>query len=61
MSGRLVVSYFLVLLLVVLQAVPAFSRPYNGEAFTFTQPDGSRFAVRLYGDEYYAVIETPDG
>ncbi|MBU1138167.1 MAG: M6 family metalloprotease domain-containing protein [Proteobacteria bacterium] len=29
--------------------------------FTFYQPDGQEISVRLFGDEYYVVIETSDG
>ncbi|GAB4345047.1 MAG: hypothetical protein Kow0089_21950 [Desulfobulbaceae bacterium] len=51
----------LVLLSVLIQAETILSRPYHGDPFLFTQPDGTSFPVRLYGDEYYAVVETPDG
>lgn len=40
---------------------PAHSRPYHGDIFTFYQPDDQEISVRLYGDEYYVVIETTDG
>jgi len=55
------VTALLLAALLCLHAGPVLSRPYHGDAFTFTQPDGAKFQVRLYGDEYYAVIETPDG
>src|SRR5262245_32350852 len=35
--------------------------PFNGEIFTFTQPDGSTIQVRGWGDQHYAVFETLDG
>jgi M6 family metalloprotease-like protein len=35
--------------------------PFFGEQFTFTQPDGTRLAVRGWGDERHAVFETLDG
>jgi hypothetical protein len=34
---------------------------FNGQVFTFTQPDGSAIQVRGWGDQYYAVFETLDG
>jgi hypothetical protein len=37
------------------------STPFIGESFTFTQPDGSKIQVRGWGDQHYAVFETPDG
>ncbi|HEU0199402.1 MAG TPA: hypothetical protein VFR86_03115, partial [Burkholderiaceae bacterium] len=35
--------------------------PFNGKTFTFTQPDGSQFQVRGWGDQYHATFETLDG
>ncbi|MCH7226945.1 M6 family metalloprotease domain-containing protein [Haloferula sp. A504] len=35
--------------------------PYDGEAFTYRQPDGEAFQVRLYGDEFFAYQQTDDG
>ena len=35
--------------------------PFFGEIFTFTQPDGSKFQVRGWGDQHNAVFETLDG
>lgn len=37
------------------------SFPFFGEEFTFTQPDGTRLAVRGWGDQNRAVFETLDG
>lgn len=37
------------------------SFPFFGEEFTFTQPDGTRLAVRGWGDQNGAVFETLDG
>lgn len=37
------------------------SFPFFGEEFTFTQPDGTRLAVRGWGDQHNAVFETLDG
>lgn len=38
-----------------------FAAPYNGNITTFPQPDGSKVAVKLYGDEYYLRAEGLDG
>ncbi len=35
--------------------------PFVGKTFTFTQPDGTHFQVRGWGDQHYAVFETLDG
>ncbi len=35
--------------------------PFIGKTFTFTQPDGTNFEVRGWGDQHYAVFETLDG
>ena len=35
--------------------------PFYGEEFTFTQPDGTQFQVRGWGDRHHAVFETLDG
>ena len=35
--------------------------PFLGKTFTFTQPDGTEFQVRGWGDQHYAVFETMDG
>ena len=37
------------------------SSPFNGQVFTFRQPDGSTIEVRGWGDQHYAVFETLDG
>ena len=37
------------------------SAPFYGEEFTFTQPDGTEFQVRGWGDEHNARFETLDG
>ncbi len=37
------------------------SSPFYGEEFTFTQPDGTQFRVRGWGDQHHAVFETLDG
>ena len=35
--------------------------PYDGDIYTYRQPDGTTFDVRLYGDEFFAYQETVDG
>ena len=35
--------------------------PFISKTFTFTQPDGTQFQVRGWGDQHYAVFETMDG
>lgn len=35
--------------------------PFVGKTFTFTQPDGTKFEVRGWGDQHYAAFETLDG
>jgi len=34
---------------------------FNGNEFTFTQPDGTKFQVRGFGDQHHARFETLDG
>ena len=48
--------------LCILNALPALAAPYNGEkTYTYHQPDGSTFSVKLYGDEFFAYQRTLDG
>lgn len=35
--------------------------PFISKTFTFTQPDGTKFEVRGWGDQHFAVFETLDG
>ncbi|MCP4642030.1 MAG: M6 family metalloprotease domain-containing protein [bacterium] len=43
-------------------SLPASAAPYIGrETFTYRQPDGATFPVKLYGDEFFAYQETLDG
>ena len=46
------VSVFLTFFSLVLVST-IFGRPYSGEEDLFTQPDGSRVPLLLYGDEFY--------
>jgi M6 family metalloprotease-like protein len=47
--------------ILMIAAIPASGRPYNGEVVSIRQPDGSFVDVRVWGDEFYAVGETLDG
>ncbi len=33
----------------------------NGEVFSYRQPDGTKIDVRLWGDEFYHIVESLDG
>ena len=45
----------------MITAPEALAVPYFGdEVFTYRQPDGSTFGVRLYGDEFFAYQRTAD-
>jgi M6 family metalloprotease-like protein len=37
------------------------SIPFNGQEFTFTQPDGTALNVRGWGDQYHATFEALNG
>ena len=39
----------------------ADSAPYKGDLFNLLQPDGTRVEVKVWGDEFYQRVETPDG
>ncbi|MBA4387017.1 MAG: hypothetical protein C0404_03490 [Verrucomicrobia bacterium] len=52
---------FVALSLTVAFPRPADAEPYDGREFTYSQPDGTTFKIRLFGDEFYAVEETLDG
>ncbi len=46
----------------LLLAPIAMAIPYHGEeTFTYHQPDGSTFQVKLYGDEFFAYQRTLEG
>ncbi len=51
----------LVVLSLVFFSLQAFSAPYQGEIFKFTQPDGSIVEAKIFGDEYYSRCEGLDG
>ena len=35
--------------------------PHTGDRFYLLQPDGTHVEVKVWGDEYYQRVETPDG
>ncbi|MHC4388634.1 MAG: hypothetical protein ACYSX1_08495, partial [Planctomycetota bacterium] len=57
-KARLVVC--VPILLVCLRS-PVSAAPYFGELFEFRQPDGSYTEVKVWGDEFYQRVESPDG
>lgn len=50
-------------ILVWLSAFTVSAAPYGPDGLTteFTQPDGSVLALKVFGDEFHARTETPDG
>ncbi len=42
-------------------SISLYAHPMNGEKFQFKQPDGTRVAVKVFGDEYYQRVESEDG
>lgn len=38
-----------------------FAVPYQGQIFQLAQPDGSKVPVKVYGDEYLQIVESPQG
>jgi len=54
--GCLILSVGVTLLAVAAQAAPVW-----GEKYSLAQPDGSTVDVRIWGDEYYRIVESPDG
>lgn len=47
--------------LVPLMATNVPGYPVSGERWELRQPDGSMVSVRIWGDEYYQVVESLDG
>ncbi|MFA5238842.1 MAG: M6 family metalloprotease domain-containing protein [Phycisphaerae bacterium] len=47
----------------VLSLIPyrAYSAPVMGQIYNLRQPDGAAVAVRIWGDEFYQVVESLDG
>lgn len=51
---------FAVLLSILLPGTAA-AAPSWGDEFTLSQPDGTEVQVKIWGDEYYRVVESLDG
>ena len=49
------------LLLISLLPALAQGAPSWGDEFTLDQPDGAEVQVRIWGDEFYRVVESLDG
>ena len=49
------------LVLVLLFTTEGHADPVFGEVFDLRQPDGSIIKARVWGDEFYRVVETLDG
>ncbi len=52
---------FLIGIIVLLFSVETYAAPVFGKIFDLLQPDGSTVKVRIWGDEFYQVVETLDG
>ena len=50
-----------VALVILVLSCPLRAAPVVGEKFNLRQPDGSFVAVRIWGDEFYQVVESLDG
>jgi len=42
-------------------ASSAVAAPVLGKAYDLKQPDGTTINTRIWGDEFYQVVESPDG
>jgi M6 family metalloprotease-like protein len=45
----------------LLGALTSHADPSHGDVFRFTEANGERIDVRIWGDEYYRVVESLDG
>ncbi|MBI9018271.1 MAG: M6 family metalloprotease domain-containing protein [Phycisphaerae bacterium] len=59
MLSRTLFSSLLILL--VLSVAGTLAAPYNGDIMEFIQPDGTVIEAKVWGDEYYAHVESLDG
>jgi M6 family metalloprotease-like protein len=56
------ISALMLLLVIFISSAEVYAVPYYGEeTFTYHQPDGATFPVKLYGDEFFAYQRTLDG
>ncbi|MBN1984564.1 MAG: M6 family metalloprotease domain-containing protein, partial [Chitinivibrionales bacterium] len=63
MSMRLIrqVSFLWIAFGYLLVSVSIDAAPYNGDIFYLKQPDGTRVAVAVWGDEFYQHVEDVNG
>jgi M6 family metalloprotease-like protein len=54
-------KFTVTLLLVLFLAHEVFAAPSWGRQFFFSQPDGSKVPVLVWGDEYFQHVESPQG
>lgn len=59
LRGTVLTCSFILLTLIYLSS--AFAYPHWGEIRQLKQPDGTWVDVRVWGDEFYQVVESPDG
>jgi M6 family metalloprotease-like protein len=48
-------------LIVILWSGILFAAPFTGDEWQLKQPDGSLVSVKVFGDEFYQRVESPDG
>jgi M6 family metalloprotease-like protein len=60
-AQKLFVSIMGAFAMVYLLSVSLSAHPINGEEFKFRQSDGTKVAVKVFGDEYYQRVESLDG
>ncbi|MBU8870011.1 MAG: M6 family metalloprotease domain-containing protein [Gemmatimonadales bacterium] len=56
-----ILSRFLLIIMVSLVPALVLGAPSWGDEFTLEQPDGTEVQVRIWGDEFYRVVESLDG
>jgi len=61
MIFSMLVTGLLVGLAFLFLASGASAHPVWGDAYTLEQPDGTEVEVRIWGDEFYRVVESADG
>lgn len=54
-------EYLFTLFTILIYSTSATAGPVRTPEATFTQPDGSRFEARVYGDEWHKIRTTADG
>jgi M6 family metalloprotease-like protein len=61
MKKHLCLASLMVGVAFLLALVPVHAAPVFGKVFDWTQPDGTPFQVRVWGDEFYRFVESMDG